>query len=459
MNGSIIGGVPFTDTIAALATPPGTAGIAVIRVSGPEAIEEVAGVFSRPDVLRSAPTHTLHHGAVLDRAGEQIDEVVASVFRAPHSYTGEDSVEISCHGGTVVSRTVLERLLEGESRLAQPGEFTRRAFLNGKIDLVQAEAVADVIHAQSEHARRASVQQLRGTLSAFVGPIREKLLHAVSMLELGLDFVEEDVEFLERDEIRVLISDTAEALSAALETFENGRLIRDGIRVALIGAPNVGKSSLLNALLGVERAIVTEIPGTTRDFIEEARLIGGVLFRFIDTAGLRESTDIVERRGMEITRAQQERADFVLRVLDARDGMLPADSVFEVADALDVYNKADLLDREQRDAMRDAGGMLVSAKEGEGLDALTLNILERARRHLGETEQATVLVTNARHAQCLRDGLEGMRAARAAADEGLSEEFIAAELRRAADKLGELIGAVTTDEVLDGIFSRFCIGK
>ena len=459
MNSAHISSASMNDTIAAIATPPGTAGIAVIRISGPSAIEAAASVFSKPDVLRDAASHTLHHGDVLAADGTLVDDVVMAVFRKPHSYSGENSVEISCHGGTIVTRSVLDRVLQCSIRHAEPGEFTRRAFLNGKIDLMQAEAVADLIHAQSEHARRASAGQLRGALSVYIGPLRDRLVHAVSMLELGLDFVEEDVAFMSRDEIRELITATADALQSALSTYRNGRIIRDGVKVALTGAPNVGKSSLLNALLGIERAIVTEVPGTTRDYIEEARLIGGELFRLIDTAGLHESGDIIERRGMEIAREMRSAADIVLVVHDSRGGIKHEDPEHSDSRVLNVYNKADLIDEDQATALSDAGVLLISARTGRGLDDLIRILAESAKAMIGESEGGTVLVTNARHAQCLRQGLEAVRKAEAAASAGMSEEFIAAELRIAADQLGEMIGAVTPDDILNSIFSRFCIGK
>ena len=319
MSASIRTALAEGDTIAAIATPPGTAGLAVIRLSGSQALHVAEHVF-RGAALSSAGGYTVHFGHVVDSAGETVDEVLVTVFRAPHSYTGEDAVEISCHGGVVVTRGVLRSVLAAGARHAEPGEFTRRAFLNGRIDLAQAEAVADLIHARSEEAHRASLRQLEGALSVHVRELRDRLLHAASMLELGLDFVEEDVRFLAPEELAGLLSETTAAMQRALDSYGTGRLVREGVRVALLGRPNVGKSSLLNAMLGSERAIVTDVPGTTRDFIEEGLLIRGELFRFIDTAGLRQTDDAIEREGIARTQALAREADIVCTLSEAADG-------------------------------------------------------------------------------------------------------------------------------------------
>lgn len=452
------------DSIAAIATPPGTAGLAIVRLSGPRAIDIAARAF-RGAALQKAEGHTAHYGQIVDADGAVVDEVLATVFRAPRSYTGEDSVEIGCHGGTVVTREVLRCLLDAGARHAEPGEFTRRAFLNGRIDLAQAEAVADLIHARSAEAHRASLRQLEGALSAYVRELRDSLLHAASMLELGLDFVEEDVRFLEPDELHGLVEDAARGMRRALDSFGTGRLVREGVRVALLGRPNAGKSSLLNAMLGSERAIVTEVPGTTRDFIEESLLLRGELFRFVDTAGLRDTDDRVEREGIARTQALARDADIVCLLSEASGGRGHMDALRDhlsrdatAAHVLPVYTKADLVSPEERAALGTTG-LPVSVIDRGGLEELARHLAAMARDFGGTVEEGTVMVTNARHAQCLRDGLAALARAGHALAEGRSEEFVAVDLRDAIDRLGEIIGAVTTDDVLEGIFSRFCIGK
>ncbi|MBR9975411.1 MAG: tRNA uridine-5-carboxymethylaminomethyl(34) synthesis GTPase MnmE [Bacteroidetes bacterium] len=452
------------DTIAAIATPPGTAGLAVIRLSGEAALIVADRVF-RGVALSSAGGYTVHFGHVVDGAGDLVDEVLATVFRAPHSYTGEDAVEISCHGGAVVTRGVLRCVLEAGARHAEAGEFTRRAFLNGRIDLAQAEAVADLIHARSEEAHRASLRQLEGALSVHVRELRDRLLHAASMIELGLDFVEEDVRFLTPEELSGLLSETRTAMLRALDSYGTGRLVREGVRVALLGRPNAGKSSLLNAMLGSDRAIVTDVPGTTRDFIEEGLLIRGELFRFIDTAGLRETDDIVEREGVARTQALAREADIVCALSEAAGGAAAMDALTGDLLAcgkelrfLPVFTKADLVSDGTRHTLASAG-VPVSVIDGGGLDELGHRLAEMARGLGGIMEEGALMVTNARHAQCLRDGVVAVARAEASLADGRSEEFVAVDLRDAIARLGEIIGVVTSDDVLEGIFSRFCIGK
>ncbi|MDT8325414.1 MAG: tRNA uridine-5-carboxymethylaminomethyl(34) synthesis GTPase MnmE, partial [Bacteroidota bacterium] len=452
------------ESIAAIATPPGTAGIAVLRISGAGAIDIAASLFDGTD-LRSAPTHTVHHGFVRDREGGLLDEVLVTVFRAPRSYTGEDSVEISCHGGSVVSKRVLQRVLDEGVRHAEPGEFTRRAFLNGKMDLSQAEAVADLIHAQTDEAHRASLQQLEGRLSRYVSDIRDRLMHAAGMLELSLDFVEDDVEFLSAAEIAELLAEAERQLRRALDSYAEGRIIRDGARIALVGAPNVGKSSLLNHFLGMRRAIVTDLPGTTRDYIEEAVLLHGEYVRLIDTAGLRSSEDVIEQEGIAISRETLRSADIVCLLADARQGYDGCASMHaQLAEESDrgevllVFNKSDLMEPATAAAL-ESHGAVISVLRGDGLAQLSLRLAALARDLRGGSEQGSVLVTNVRHADCLRRGIAALEQARDAASAGMTEEVLAAELRRSIDALGEIIGAVTTDDILNSIFSRFCIGK
>lgn len=461
-----------TETIAAIATPAGTAGLAVIRISGPDAITRTAEVFRGTD-LRSVASHTVHLGMVVDDDGRAIDQVLATIFRAPQSYTGDDTVELGCHGGSAVSRAVLERLLGDGSRdglrHALPGEFTRRAFLNGRMDLAQAEAVADLIHARTEEARLASMVQLEGALSRHVTALRERLVRCASLLELALDFAEEDVDLLSRDELVAELDAVSDAVARLLDGYRSGRVIRDGFRVALAGRPNAGKSSVLNGLVGSERAIVTDIPGTTRDFIEEGVVLGGVLVRLIDTAGLRASDDPVEQIGIARAHEVIGGADLTAYVIDAS----ASDIVCSIAahrsehatlgarcEAVMLVNKCDLLDASARGSLPLEEGVVAgSTRTPSGLDAFEALIRARAQAASRMSEQGSVLVTNARHAACLGRTRAAVDRARSAVAAGRSEEYIALDIRAAIDAAGEVVGIVRSDDVLEEIFSRFCIGK
>jgi tRNA modification GTPase len=449
------------ECIAATATPPGVAGLAVVRVSGNGAIDTVANLFSGAD-LASAASHTVHYGVLRDQQAGMVDEVLATVFREPRSYTGEDVVEISCHGGSVVATAVLESLFASGARQAEPGEFTRRAFLNGRIDLVQAEAIADLIHAQTVEAHRASLRQLEGRLSTWVGSIRDSLLHCLGLLELGLDFTEEDVEVLSREQLRSEIAAATKQIAQALDSYGTGRLIRDGIKVVLLGNPNVGKSSILNAVLGMQRAIVTDVPGTTRDFIEEQIIVNGRQFRFVDTAGLRDTDDQVEILGIEAGARQLHGADIVCGIVDTDGSEAAIEALRERVNAADirfvpVINKIDM--QPEHPLISNPDVVAVSALVGHNITGLLHTLSAVASELCSASEGGEVLITNIRHAEGLRRGLMAMEAALAAIDEGKTEEVVAYELRQATDALGEIIGAVTTDDILQGIFSRFCIGK
>ncbi|MAT39783.1 MAG: tRNA uridine-5-carboxymethylaminomethyl(34) synthesis GTPase MnmE [Ectothiorhodospiraceae bacterium] len=454
------------DTIAALATPPGTAGLAVVRISGKDAILFAASVFKSSTMLTEVATHTAHFGSVLDASGGTIDDVVATVFRAPKSYTGEDTVEFSCHGGSLVSRKVLERCLHAGARSAEPGEFTQRAFLNDKLDLVQAEAIADLIHAQSEQAHVASLRQMEGALSKYVREMRDALLHVASMLELSLDFAEEDVDLWSEETLVAEVETARTKIEQTLSTYQQGRLVRDGIKVAIIGKPNAGKSSLLNALLNSERAIVTEIPGTTRDYLEEPAIIGGTMFRFVDTAGLRATEDLVESMGIEVSRKMIAESDLIICLIDGATAQEAAtldverkaflEAGVQEEDALFVLNKIDLL---HDGTSLSADVISISAMHGTGLEGLQSALVETARSLLAPAKDADIVLTNMRHAQCMERGIEALIGAMDALKNGKTEEVVAFEVRNATDALGEIIGEVVTDDVLENIFSRFCIGK
>ncbi len=453
------------ETITAIATARGRAALAVVRLSGPAAIEIAARCYRGAD-LTEASSHTAHVGYVLDAAGEEVDQVVATLFRAPRSATGEDVVEISCHGGDLAPQLVLQRLLDAGARMAAPGEFTQRAFLNGKLDLAQAEAVADLIHASSTSAHRVSVAHLKGRYSALLDDLRQELLDLCAYLELELDFSEEDVEFADRTRLEGLLAEAEGLLDELLSSYPTGEKLRDGVRVVIGGRPNAGKSTLLNALVGRERAIVNATPGTTRDEIEAEAEIEGMRFRFVDTAGLRETSDAVEAEGVRRAERSIEASDLLLYLYDLTRGLDAGEYAFldgsRELPTLLVGNKADLVE--------DA-----APAEVESLPAAVLSA-ERAQRHAGELQpilqfltdttaehfsrmEASHVVTNQRHRLHLQRALDAVRHARQALAAGASGDLLALDLRAALDELGAITGAVTNEDVLDQIFSRFCIGK
>ncbi len=463
------------DTIAAIATPPGIGGISVIRISGKDSIQIADNIFKGKISLTSAPTHTVHHGRVVDRSDQTIDEVLATVFREPQSYTGENSVEISCHGGSVVIKNILNRILECDVRHAGPGEFTKRAFLNGKLDLTQAEAVADLIFAESEQATNASLQQLEGKLSTYVKSIRDQLMHTVSMLELSLDFAEEDIVIAAKEEHLKNIDSSLQLIQHALETYSTGRIIREGLKVCLIGKPNTGKSSLLNAILGTKRAIVTHIPGTTRDFIEESMNVKGNIIRFVDTAGLRDTADVIEREGIDFSLSHVSSSDIVCDVIDVSTVNSIEDFIQNELSWLNdhavnssriifVLNKSDLVSEHLQKIVNSMENsrvdfFITSALHRTGVDEMLDWISMYARDLSRKTTASDVMVTNSRHALCLQRAEENLHRAKKAIEDNLTEEFIALEIRETCDALGEIIGEVTSEDILNNIFSRFCIGK
>lgn len=465
----------YEDTIAAIATPPGTGGIAVIRISGTSAIEKSDIVFHGKKQLIDARSHTVHFGKMMSAEGGTIDEVLATVFHAPHSYTGENTVEFSCHGGMMVTKNILYRVLETNVRHALPGEFTKRAFLNGRMDLTQAEAVADLIHAQTEDARAASLHQLEGTLSSYVRKIRDQLLHTASLLELSLDFAEEDVDFAPREDMRRQIAEALSSVRRALATYSSGRVLRDGIKVSFVGKPNTGKSSLLNAILGTRRAIVTDIPGTTRDFIEESMNIKGALIRFVDTAGLREPVDLIEREGMELSIGHLKSSDIVCDVIDSSSEKIDEQFFHQEVNwlrthgidpsrMLFILNKCDLVEDKIEwmrivCAQNGTRYFFTSALHGTGIQDLTDWLSTHTHDLSKKSIETDIIVTNARHASCLRRAEESLERALDVLNQQMTEEFIAVDVRRAGAALAEIIGIITTEDVLNNIFSRFCIGK
>jgi tRNA modification GTPase len=463
------------DTIAAIATPVGEGAISVIRVSGKSAFDAVDRVFRGKTALKDCRTHSAHFGYLVDREGRPLDQVVGTVYKSPHSYTGEDCVEVSCHGGILVTRKVFEAILEAGARPAEPGEFTKRAFLNGRVDLSQAEAVADLIWSRSELSQRSSLEQLEGRLSNKINSLRERLLDACSLLELELDFVEEDIELTGTNEIRSRLESILGELTQLIASFSHGKMYREGVKVVIAGRPNVGKSSLLNALLGQDRAIVTEIAGTTRDVIEENVNINGILFRVVDTAGLRDSKDRVEREGVTRTEKQISTCDLILLVVDLSQAIGPEDSVvFESIKAqrkdfkstsIVVLNKLDLVRDGNTNSLigvspvEELKSIKVSALTGEGIPELEKAMAEFAMNGDCHREESSITVTNARHKDALVRASRHLMLSVESLKSGKSGDFVAIDLRAALDYLGEIVGVVTTDEILDNIFGKFCIGK
>ena len=486
-------------TICAPATIPGTGAISIIRVSGKEALTIADKIIHLSGgSLAETEGYRLRYGTIFRADGSVLDNVIVSVFRAPHSYTGENSVEISCHASRFIVNSILEGLVNAGARIAAPGEFTRRAFVNGKMDLAQAEAVADVIASQSAASHKVAMNQLKGGFSSELKDLREKLLKMTSLLELELDFSEEDVEFASRSELEALVNEALTHIGRLTESFSRGNAIKNGVPVAIVGATNTGKSTLLNALIGEDRAIVSDIAGTTRDTIEETLNLGGVMFRFIDTAGIRETDEVVEKIGIERTFKKMDEASIVLGMTDLSRGedsvLADAEYIWDKVNAsssgqefLLLVNKCDVDGCESVDGEGHVAGYAgagyadktgkmakieatlrekgisaklipISAKTGYGLAALTETLAEIGRRITGDTDET--LVTNIRHYEALvraatalgrvRDGLQVAT---------LPPDLIAQDLRVALYHLGEIVGEIGTEEVLGNIFRKFCIGK
>lgn len=453
---------PDSDTIVAPATAPGQAALAVLRLSGPQAIA-IADTLWRGKSLAQADSHTAHLGTVLDSRGLQLDQAVAVVYRAPRSFTGQDSVELTVHGSMYVRRELLDTLIKAGARLAEPGEFTRRAFLGGRLDLSQAEAVADIIAAESRAANDIAQSQLQGKFAGRIQQLRQQLIDIASLLELELDFAEEDLEFADRTLLTQLATQARDEIKRLLQSFRTGDAIMRGIPVAIVGAPNAGKSSLLNALLGHDRAIVSDVPGTTRDTIEETLHLGDHLFRFIDTAGLRASTDAVERIGIDRARAAIASARIILYVHDATLPLHP-DLIPRVPDAttLLVLNKTDLIPTPTLDSqLSTLDSQLLptplSTRTGEGLDQIVRHLVTIAADMT--TTYGDVLVANARHAEALSSALTSIGRVLDGLRSTLPADLVAQSLRETISHLGAITGAIPSDLLLSTIFSRFCIGK
>ena len=445
----------YTDTIVAPATTPGTGAISIVRISGPNVFSIVDAVVRLASgTVSAAKGYTLHYGEV-----PGLDQVMVSVFRAPHSYTGEDSVEISTHASAYIVEELVRLLLEAGARFAQPGEFTRRAFLNGKMDLAQAEAVADVIASNSAASHRVAMNQLKGGFSAQLVSLREQLLEMASLLELELDFSEEDVEFADRGQLLSLLQDGKAHMDTLADSFRQGNMIKNGVPVAIVGPANAGKSTLLNALVGEERAIVTDIPGTTRDTLEESLNLGGILFRFIDTAGIRESSDTVEKMGIERSFRAISQAEIVLVMQDAtkKEAFNLADERLKDKKVFLIYNKADLLEC-NKDVNSD-NVFVISAKYGQGIEALKEGLLA-AEKDLIPSEDST-FVTNIRHFEALRNASSALADCIGALSRGIPSDLVAEDLRRALSSVNAILGTDLLDPeaILKNIFAKHCIGK
>ncbi|MCF8222760.1 MAG: tRNA uridine-5-carboxymethylaminomethyl(34) synthesis GTPase MnmE [Bacteroidales bacterium] len=473
-------------TIVAPATGSGGA-IAMIRVSGKDAFEIVGKIFkAKAEVEDNAKAEAevevegglgrvqgfrILYGEIID-SREIVDDVLVSVFRAPNSYTGEDQVEISCHASPYIQNKILQLLTENGASPARPGEFTQRAFLNGKMDLSQAEAVADVINSETEASHRLAMQQMRGSYSKEINELRDKMLHFASMIELELDFGEEDVEFADREEMRSMVKEIKSYTDSLRDSFKYGNAIKKGVPVAIVGKPNVGKSTLLNALLKDDKAIVSEIPGTTRDVIEDTIIIDGILFRFIDTAGIHETADVIENLGIRKTYQKIEQADIVLLLAEASDGAAAINKSFseirnQVSDTgkklMLVINKTDLLDKTALPALRpslechEKDCIMLSATEGSGINDLILSLTGIIKA--GYSSSQELIVTNLRHYEALKECSHGLDRVLNGLEEELPEDLIAVDLRQAIHYLGEITGEISTDEILGNIFKNFCIGK
>jgi tRNA modification GTPase len=462
------------DSIVALATPSGAGAIAIIRISGEDAITIGHTVFRsiKNKDLRLQKTHTLHLGHIVDDK-KTLDEVLVSVFKGPNSYTGENTIEISCHGSTYIQQQIIQLLLRKGCRMADAGEFTLRAFLNGKLDLSQAEAVADLISSDNEASHQIAMQQMRGGFSNEIAKLREELLNFASLIELELDFAEEDVEFADRTQFHELLNRIEFVLKRLIDSFAVGNVIKNGIPVAIVGEPNVGKSTLLNALLNEERAIVSEIAGTTRDTIEDELVIGGIGFRFIDTAGIRETADVVESIGIKKTFEKIEQAQVVLYLFESLKFQVSSSTYiteiekvknkYPLKPILVVINKVDLLSEEEISSLRKKLETLnvkletISAKNKTGIDELKNQLLSFV--NTGALRNNETIVTNTRHYDSLLKALDEIQKVKFGLETNLSSDLMALDIKEALYQFGMITGQVTNDELLGNIFANFCIGK
>ena len=454
------------DTICAISTPIGEGGISVIRISGPDSFNITQKIFSKSKDksknlnIGDTNSHTIHFGFLFDDE-ILVDEVLVSIFKSPNSYTGEDIIEISAHGGVFVTRKILSLIIKQGARHAEPGEFSKRAFLNGKIDLSQAEAISDLIKSKTDEAHKSSLEQLEGSLSAFVKQIREELISVTALVELELDFAEEDLEFAHKDDIKIKALQIIKDLNEIVNSYIKGKVIREGINVVIAGKPNSGKSSLFNSLLKTERAIVSEISGTTRDYLEENLIIEGILFNLTDTAGLRSTADIIEHEGIKRSFSKIHEADLVVYLVDS------SNSKSEIEHSVDFFNEQiksinKLLVFTKKDlAVIDIPDTViaVSITDRDSLSKLKNEMVRKVKEKESNFKSGKIVITNIRHKICLEKTIESLNNVITSIDKNMSGEFLSIDLRNALNHLGEITGMVTNDDILTYVFSKFCIGK
>jgi len=449
------------DTICALSTPHGVSAIAVIRLTGTDAVSVVNKSFSKD--ISDAKGYTVHYGSIKENK-QIIDDVIVTIFRAPNSFTGEDTVEIACHGSLYIQQQIISLMLKNGARMALAGEFSKRAFFNGKFDLSQTEAIADLIHSESEVAHQIAIQQMKGGISNQLSELRQKMMNFASLIELELDFSEEDVEFADRTELITLINEVQYVVENLANSFQLGNAIKNGVNTAIVGRPNAGKSTLLNTLLNEERAIVSEIAGTTRDTIEEILTINGIDFRFIDTAGLRETTDIIEKIGVEKALEQVNKSSVYIYLFDLSN-LLPEDVQLDLEKLpksikrLIVANKSDIVPEEKIQLFKQAGLdiIFISAKEKESINILKNKLVELI--DIEKLGTQTTIVTNLRHFEALTKANEDLKKVQEGLQNGITGDFLAMDIRQAMHHLGTITGEVSTDDLLGNIFANFCIGK
>jgi len=455
----------LSDTIAAISTPIGEGGISVIRISGNEAFKIVEKIFFKDKLkkkkidIKNELSHTIHFGYIFDNEN-LLDEVLISIFKNPNSFTGEDVTEVSSHGGTFISQKILSLLLK-EARHANPGEFTQRAFLNRRIDLSQAEAIADLIKSKTESAHTSSIKQLEGSLSDFVSKTRQDIINIISLVELELDFAEEGLEFVKKEEIKSMVEKLNIKLENIIASYITGKVIREGVNLVIAGKPNSGKSSLFNYLLKTNRSIVSEVAGTTRDYIEESLIINGVLFNLIDTAGLRLSGDLIETEGIERSHRKISEADLVIYLIDSSqdEDLIKEDinyfnSNFDIKKSISVFSKSDLETKGFN-----LNGLKVSLVKDETIEDLKKQMTDKISSDKIKITSDEIILTNLRHRICLENVVIALNEAVNTIEEGMSGEFISVDLRNAIGYLGEITGEVTNDTILENIFRNFCIGK
>lgn len=460
MLGKLVG---WDDTIVALATPPGVGAIGVIRISGNQSFDIADQLFPSKNISKQL-SHTLHVGQLMEDF-KVIDEVVVALYKGPKSYTGEDVIEISCHGSPFIHERILQAIMNKGARLAKPGEFTQRAFLNGKLDLTQAEAVADLISSNSNASLKTALHNMRGGFSKMLKELRDQLLSFSALIELELDFSQEDVEFADRKKFYELIEDASRATNQLIDSFKLGNVIKNGVQVAIVGKPNSGKSTLLNALLNDERAIVSEIAGTTRDTIEETINIDGILFRLIDTAGIRhQSSDVIENIGMERSLLKMQQADIIVYLFDATENKnevleKKAELEKQSKSFLQVVNKTDLLSEAALNKKFDGieGIVFISAKEEKNMEELKKHLVDQVMKD--KIQVGDTVITNERHLYALQKVAQALCDIKKGLDENLSGDLITPDIRQCLHYLGEITGEITNEEQLDYIFSKFCIGK